>query len=57
MKEDKSEEKHQDWTNNPVLNDGESKDFFVPEYLMEFFVPDLCERWVHHENQPDCDRN
>jgi hypothetical protein len=54
---DDCEEKHQDGTYQPILDERKSQHPFVPEDIAHLFVPDLRERRVHHQDQADCDRN
>ena len=55
--EDDRQREHQDRPDDPVLNQRQAKNFPVDEDIGQFLVTDLGERWVHHQDQAQRDRN
>jgi hypothetical protein len=49
--ENNGQDKHQDWSNNPILDQGKTEYLPVPKYFAQLFIPDLCQGRVHHEDQ------
>ena len=55
--EDDRQGEHQDRTDDPVLQQGEPQDLPVAEDVPQLLVVHLGERRVHHQDQPDGNRD
>lgn len=47
---------HDEWRNNPIDHNAKQHlypQFLRPKYMVEHFVADLAENWIHHNQQPD----
>ena len=56
-KEDDGEDEHEHRADHPVLNEGKADHLFIPEDVPHLFVFHFGKRRVHHQDQPDGDRD
>lgn len=55
--EDDRENPHEDGADEPILHEGEAEDAGVAEDFGELLIADFGERWVHHDDEPDGERD
>ncbi len=57
VEEEDRQETHEDRADRPVLDKGESEDAAIAEDLPKFVVSNACKRGIHHQDEPDGDRD
>ena len=55
--EDDRQHEHQDWTNDPVLNERKGQDLLIAEDIPQLLILHLGEWRVHHQDQADRNRD